>query len=354
MKKSLPGIFAVLLTLTACEKVDLQLNPKGFTSGRCLNTVGKGPSATSPYQNRVWADEFNGPEPGEDLGCYSRTPECALRLDWPGHGDRCSSAASHPGLRDLNKCNWKLWDGFSFWGEWPKGGKFSYKPSQVSVHGGAVHFTIARRNPQAGALCGKHAGSDPNSGAYYGTDCEWISGGIDSSHAGGIPGRNIKNGRIEMRAKLPSGVGVYPALWTWVTPKGRGIPYQNPSQMSFSGEYDLLEAVTKSSGRIQAFQTYHDWGYSPDSHTQSGSGTEYLDPGVWYRFGVERYQDKIRYYIDDCYTHEVTVGDRGVRINDLAQYLIMNLAMENEVINTGRAGPLDGKTLDVDYVRLYE
>jgi beta-glucanase (GH16 family) len=353
MKTTIPLI--LLLSLSACKKIDLLVNPQGFTSGRCTNGSNDTPSKVSPYQKLVWADEFNGMEPGEDPTCYSRKPNCVGRLDWPGSGTLCPKETDFNLVKDLNKCNWKLWSGFSFWGEWPKGGKFSYHPNQVSVSGGQIHFTLKHRVPLTANNCGKMPGLDPSNGGYYGTDCEWVSGGVDSStNTGSFPGRNIKNGRIEFRAKLPSGMGVYPALWTWVSPKNEGAPYKNPGQMAFSGEYDLLEATTKESGKIGAFQTYHDWGYTPTSHAFVGSGTIYLKPDTWYKFGVERYNDKIKFYIDDCFTHEVRVGDRGARINDLAQYLIMNLAMENSYATDGIAGPLDGKSLDVDYVRLYE
>jgi hypothetical protein len=346
---------ALLVTaLPACEKIDLQLNPKGFANGRCLNLAGQGPETTSPYQNQTWSDEFNGPEPGEDPGCYSREPMCSVRLDWPGHGYQCPSGSDFSQIQDLNKCKWKVWAGYSIWEVWPKA-TFSYHPGQVAVRNGSLVLSVKHRRPGPNARCGAIPGADPNSGSYYGIDCEWVSGGIDSANWGSFAGRNMKLGRIEMRAKLPAGEGAYPALWTWASPANTGSPYNmTGNHPNFKGEYDLLEAVTKSAGMIQAFQTYHDWQHNPADHKQAGSGTTYLQPGVWYRFGVERFPNKTRFYIDDCYTLEVKEGEKGVRFNDYAQYLIMNLALERNAVVQGRAGAMDGKSLEVDYVRIFE
>jgi hypothetical protein len=350
----LPAAAFFCLLIAGCEKIDLQINPKGFTSGRCLNNAGQGPESTSPYQNQTWSDEFNGMEPGEDPGCYSRTPTCAVRLDWPGHGETCPAGSDFTGLQHLNKCKWKVWAGYSTWDIWPKA-TFAYQPSQVAVRNGSLVLSVKHRTPPPGAKCGIIPGADPGSGGYYGIDCEWLSGGIDSAQFGSFLGRNIRNGRIEMRAKLPAGEGAYPALWTWAAPAGSGWPYSmagyNPN---YKGEYDLLEAVTKSAGMIQAFQTYHEWQTNPDGHKQAGSGTIYLNPGTWYRFGVERFPGKTRFYVDDCYTHEVKEGDKGIRFNDYAQYFIMNLALERDAVVQGRAAGMNGKSLEVDYVRIFE
>ena len=345
---------AFMILLPACEKVDLQINPQGFANGRCLNNAGQGPEAASPYQNQVWSDEFNGMEPGEDSSCYSREPLCSSRLDWPGSGTACPAGSDFSRLGELNRCKWKLWSGYSTWDLWPKG-TFSYLPGQVSVHDGSLFLTSKHRNPGPGAKCGAIPGADPNSGGYYGTDCEWISGGVDSAQSGSFQGRNMRNGRVEVRARLPAGEGAYPALWTWASPPGTGSPYNmtgyNPE---FKGEYDLLEAVTKSAGMIQAFQTYHEWHADPNAHRQVGSGTTYLEPGIWYRFGVERFPGRTRFYIDDCYTMELRDGDRSVHFNDYAQYIILNLALQKDAVVQGRANGMDGKSLEVDYVRMFE
>ena len=334
-----------LLSLTACDR------PK-YADGECASDAD--PCAGSPYTTLAWSEEFEGPQPGEDPACFTRTPLCVVRLDWPGHATNCVSPTNFAGLADLDKCTWKLWDGYSFWGDWPNGGKLAYTPEQVSVSDGALHLSLRRRLPAEGGLCGPVSGADPLSNGYYGTDCAWVSGGIDSSGGNGIPGRNLKNGRLEIRARLPDGRGLYPALWTWASPAGGGSPYVNPDPVLWAGEYDLLESTTDESGRIDAFQTYHDWGFDPTSHAMKPSGSIFLEPGVWYTFAVERYDDRVVFSVDDCLTHEVEAGERDLRFNDLAQYVILNLAVENPVIDAGGVNALDGSTLDVDWVRVYE
>ncbi len=353
MKKTLFSL-SFILSLSACMEIDV--NPKAFTGARCSNRLSDGgPAEKSPYQTLIWADEFNGPEPGDDPSCFTRAPQCANRLDWPGTSaeSNCPKDMDANNFRNLNKCTWKLWNSFSMFDANPKD-KLAYHPNQVRVRGGTLALTINYRPQKPGAKCGMVPGSDPNSNDHFGKECEWISGGIDSSHFdGNSPGRNIKNGRIEMRAKLPPGIGLYPALWTWADNAGKGTPHSNPKQRpAFSGEYDIIEATSNSSGIIHGFQTYHDWGYAPKSHQQAGSGKIFLDPNTWYRFGVERYQNKMRFYVDDCYTYEVEADDKGIRLNSLAHYILMNLSLEKGV--AFQAKEVDGKILEVDYVRLYQ
>ena len=85
----------------------------GLSSEYCENPVTP-PSAASPYQNLVWADEFNGPSGSySDAGCYSRPLTCAKRLDWDMEGPCEGNDFSQ--LADLDKCTWAVASGFSFW-----------------------------------------------------------------------------------------------------------------------------------------------------------------------------------------------------------------------------------------------
>ncbi|MCM2678375.1 glycoside hydrolase family 16 protein [Echinimonas agarilytica] len=108
-------------------------------------------------------------------------------------------------------------------------------------------------------------------------------------------------GRFEMRAKLPSGQGSWPAFWMLPTDEVYG-------GWPKSGEIDIVEAVNlkveDDDGVAEAFVhgTLH---YGKESPNNSNSGRAYALPdGVnpaddFHTYAVEWQQGEIRWYVDD-------------------------------------------------------
>jgi beta-glucanase (GH16 family) len=112
---------------------------------------------------------------------------------------------------------------------------------------------------------------------------------------------DFKYGRFEMRAKLPSGQGAWPAFWMMPTDSVYG-------EWPRSGEIDIMEAVnlkvTDASGKAEAnvHGTLH---YGKTWPNNSNSGKAYTLPGGknpaddFHTYAVEWQQGEIRWYVDD-------------------------------------------------------
>ena len=111
--------------------------------------------------------------------------------------------------------------------------------------------------------------------------------------------RDMKYGRIEMRAKLPSGQGTWPAFWMRPTDLEYGI-------WPRSGEIDIVEAVnlkTNDNGAPEATVSGTLW-YGSEWPNQSSSGKPYELPGGanpaddFHTYAIEWQEGEIRWYID--------------------------------------------------------
>ena len=112
---------------------------------------------------------------------------------------------------------------------------------------------------------------------------------------------DFKYGRFEMRAKLPSGQGAWPAFWMMPTDSVYG-------DWPRSGEIDIMEAVNlkvkDATGNIESnvHGTLH---YGKPWPNNSSSGKNYALPGGknpaddFHTYAVEWQQGEIRWYVDD-------------------------------------------------------
>jgi beta-glucanase (GH16 family) len=156
-------------------------------------------------------------------------------------------------------------------------------------------------------------------------------------------------GRFEIRAKFPSSLGTWPALWML----GSNI---DTAGWPLCGEIDILEHV----------------GYMPDTvhfnvHTEkynhvknTGKGTKLLYPTAfndYHIYAVEWFKDRIDWYMDDRKVFTYANEGEGVKSwpFDKPQYLILNLAFGGAWGGQRGVDPasLPQKFL-IDYVRVYQ
>ncbi len=205
---------------------------------------------------------------------------------------------------------------------------------------------------------------------------------------------DFKYGRIEMRAKLPSGQGTWPAFWMMPTDEVYG-------GWPRSGEIDIMEAVNlgtaSADGGIENYVhgTLH-YGGSPSEREFSGKAHQLPDGANpaddFHTYAIEWQAGEIRWYVDDYLF--ATQRQSQVRFNskdepvglahrgwftkyfdqvtgelttfwdtapfDQEFYMIMNLAIGGDwpenVNDTGIDSSIfESKVaLEVDYVRVYE
>jgi beta-glucanase (GH16 family) len=153
-------------------------------------------------------------------------------------------------------------------------------------------------------------------------------------------------GRIEARAKLPHGKGVWPALWTLGT---------NISRVDWPacGEIDIMEFVGKEPNNI--YGTLH---YAVEGkHQSDGNKLETDKPyDDFHVYAVEWYPDRIDFFFDNKKYHTVPLDKAGKSADNpfrKPHYLLINFALGGDW-----GGPLDNAILPqqylIDYVRIYQ
>jgi len=156
-------------------------------------------------------------------------------------------------------------------------------------------------------------------------------------------------GRIEVKAKLPTGRGMWPAIWMLGT---------NISEVGWPecGEIDIMENVGFDPDRIHA--NVHTGAFNHVDGTSKGSSIVVENPhSAFHVYAIEWSGDRIDFFVDDkkYFSFANTGGGVAEWPFDQPHYLILNLAVGGAW--GGREG-IDDSILPqryyVDYVRVYE
>lgn len=155
-------------------------------------------------------------------------------------------------------------------------------------------------------------------------------------------------GRIEVRAKLPTGKGMWPAIWML----GINPPHRWPA----CGEIDIMENVGFDPLTIHA--NIHTKAYNHVLGTNKGNRVKVTDPSRHFHvYAIEWFEDHIDFFVDK--TKYFTFRNEGegndVWPFDKPHYLILNAAYGGSW--GGQKGTddtiLPQKYL-IDYVRVYQ
>lgn len=155
-------------------------------------------------------------------------------------------------------------------------------------------------------------------------------------------------GRIEVRAKLPTGRGMWPAIWTMGTDHSNGGWPNN-------GEIDIMENVGFDPDRI--FANVHTGAYNHVKQTAKGGSMVVRNPGAEFHvYAVEWFKDRIDFYVDTTkyYTFRNEGTGWAAWPYTKPQYLILNAAIGGGW--GGQQGIDDAifpQKYFVDYVRVY-
>ncbi len=157
-----------------------------------------------------------------------------------------------------------------------------------------------------------------------------------------------KYGKIEVRAKLPKGVGTWPAIWML----GSTTPLKWPDD----GEIDIMEHVGFDPGAIHA--SVHCKKYNHVIHTQKTAITDVPDfSDAFHLYTVEWDESSISIFVDDnkyfTFTNEHSGYDAWPF--DQPMHLLLNVAVGG--FWGGQKGIDDSifpQQMLVDYVRVYQ
>ncbi len=158
-----------------------------------------------------------------------------------------------------------------------------------------------------------------------------------------------KYGRLEVRAMLPKGKGLWPAIWMLPT----DWKYGNWPK---SGEVDVMEHVGYEPDSI--YSTIHTQSFNHAIKTQKGGGIKSLDHYTAYHvYAVDWFADRMDFYVDDQKVFTFKNSGKGSAEWPFDQpfHLLLNLAVGG---NWGGKMGIDESvfpaTFKIDYVRVYQ
>ena len=157
-------------------------------------------------------------------------------------------------------------------------------------------------------------------------------------------------GRIDIRAKLPKGQGVWPALWMLgnnITQQGFGWPA--------CGEIDIMELLGQEPKKTYA--TVH-WGVAGGSHSYIG-GNFTLATGDFYSsfhvFSLQWDDSKMTFLVDDVPFYTATKADIGTNYPfDKPFFFIFNVAVGGNWPGNPNSSTKFPQRMIVDYVRVFQ
>lgn len=157
----------------------------------------------------------------------------------------------------------------------------------------------------------------------------------------------FRYGRVEMRATLPQGQGIWPAFWML----GANI---DAVSWPACGEVDIMEWVGRTPTRI--FGTIHGPGYNG----AGGIGAWHAEPSGYaagfHTYAVEWEPDVLRWYFDDRMYELRTPIDLNGRawVFDHDFFVLLNLAVGGAWPGAPDATTVFPQQYVVDYVRVYQ
>ncbi len=150
----------------------------------------------------------------------------------------------------------------------------------------------------------------------------------------------MKYGRVEVSAKLPAGVGTWPAIWML----GNNI---STAGWPNCGEIDIMEHRGSEPNKI--FGTLH---YPGRSGGNADGNTKMITNATtaFHKYSLEWSAASIRIFVDDTLIHAVA-NSAAIPFNQ-EFFFILNIAMGGTF-----AGPVDpaftNATMEIDYIRVY-
>lgn len=274
------------LTFPYNETEDPTARTNGENEDPCQSGLVSGANPTGDFSTLIWADEF---EVGRSFCLENWTAEI---------GTGCP-----------NLCGWG-------------NGEAQYytaREENVKIENGILKITAKKENYQ--------------NSQYTSTRIK-TQGKFDFTY-----------GKVEVRAKLPSGGGTWPAIWML----GSNITSVGwPS----CGEVDIMEHVGNNQN------TVHSSLHTPSSYGGTINTKTYQVNNASTAFNVYSMQwdaNKIEFFLNGnkTYTYQPNVKDNDTWPFDKAQFLLLNVAMGG-----GFGGAIDSNftqsSMEIDYVRVYQ
>jgi beta-glucanase (GH16 family) len=156
----------------------------------------------------------------------------------------------------------------------------------------------------------------------------------------------FKYGRIDIRALLPKGQGIWPALW---------MLGENISTVSWPacGEIDIMEIVGNAPNKLHG--TAH-WDNNGQYASYGGNTT--LSSGdfstQFHVFSIAWNSQKIIWYLDDVQYHEIDITPTDLNEFQKDFFFIFNVAVGGNWPGSPNASTVFPQQMMVDYIRVFQ
>jgi beta-glucanase (GH16 family) len=217
----------------------------------------------------------------------------------------------------LNSANWTPETGGGGWGN-NEQQTYTSNPENLSVAGGSLLIQAKK------------------------TGTSWTSARIISKDK-----RSFKYGKIEFRAKLPSGIGPWPAAW---------MMGNNISSVSWPacGEIDVMEwRGNPTSDANTVGHALHSPSRNGGNPLQPATRSAVANPSTqFHTYAVLWESDKVTFSVDGVDKAALTPVDQPAFQKEF--FLLLNLAMGGDYVGNTIASSLSSASYEVDYVRVYQ
>jgi beta-glucanase (GH16 family) len=160
--------------------------------------------------------------------------------------------------------------------------------------------------------------------------------------------RFFKYGRIDIRAKLPEGQGIWPALWML----GESI---STVGWPACGEIDIMELVGHQAGTVHG--TGH-WSNANGDHAQFGQsktlsgGSKFSEE--YHVFSIIWTSQSIKWYVDDVLYNTLSITPADLSEFQQEHFFIFNVAVGGTWPGNPDATTVFPQRMIVDYVRVFQ
>jgi len=168
--------------------------------------------------------------------------------------------------------------------------------------------------------------------------------------------QNFKYGRIDIRARMPEGQGMWPALWML----GKNI---TEVSWPYCGEIDIMEMVGGGAGRdnrVYGTAHWNDGGLNANYNPVNYGGNRLLSgdetlASNFHVFSIVWDSDSITWYLDDVQYHVMAINSSAsLSAFQKEFFLIFNIAVGGNWPGSPNSSTEFPQRMVVDYVRVFQ
>jgi hypothetical protein len=215
---------------------------------------------------------------------------------------------------------------------------------------------------ETGSGCPNLCGWGNNELQYYRKDNAWIEEDVlviearnESFQGSGYTSARLKTqgkytfryGRVDIRALLPEGQGIWPALW---------MLGENITSIGWPacGEIDIMEMIGGEGRENEVHGTLH---WDNDGHTFTGKGYT-LGSGVfadeYHVFSIEWDPSSIRWFVNNIKFHEISITASHMSEFQENFFFVINIAVGGNWPGSPDETTVFPQQMKVDYIRVFQ